>query len=84
MLFYYVQIKDRHDPGVNIREKASIASVNEAGGSSREGSGGGGEGCSETLGRDFRGQKALRKLLGPKWHLDRLIIDLNVAKIITF
>ena len=27
MLFYYVQIKDRHDPGVNIREKASIASV---------------------------------------------------------
>ena len=44
----------------------------------------GGEGCSETLGRDFRGQKALRKLLGPKWHLDRLIIDLNVAKIITF
>ena len=40
MLFYYVQIKDRHDPGVNIREKASIVSVNEVGGSSREGSGG--------------------------------------------
>ena len=31
MLFYYVQIKDRHDPGVNIREKASVASINEAG-----------------------------------------------------
>ena len=30
MLFYYVQIKDRHDPGVNIREKARVASVNEA------------------------------------------------------
>ena len=44
MLFSYVQIKDRHDPGVNIREKASIASVNEAGGSSREGLGGVGRG----------------------------------------
>ena len=33
MLFYYVQIKDRHDPGVNIRGKASIASVNKVGGS---------------------------------------------------
>ena len=83
MLVCYVQIKDRHDPGVNIREKASIVSVNEVGGSSREGSGGR-EGCSETLSRDFRGQNTLRKLLGPKWHLDRLIIDLNVAKIITF
>ena len=41
MLVCYVQIKDRHDPGVNIREKASIVSVNEVGGSSREGSGGG-------------------------------------------
>ena len=37
MLFYYVQIKDRHDPGVNIKEKASVASVIEAGGSSGEG-----------------------------------------------
>ena len=34
MLFYYVQIKDRYDPGVNIREKASIASVNKVGCSS--------------------------------------------------
>ena len=34
MLFYYVQIKDRHDPGVQIREKASVASINKAGGSS--------------------------------------------------
>ena len=32
MLFYYVQIKDRHDPGVNIRGKASVASFSEAGG----------------------------------------------------
>ena len=34
MLFYYVQIKDRHDPGVNIREKASVPNINKAGGSS--------------------------------------------------
>ena len=39
MLFYYVRIKDRHDPGVNIREKASVASINEAG-DSRGGGGG--------------------------------------------
>ena len=32
MLFYYVQIKDRHDPGINISEKATVASVNKAGG----------------------------------------------------
>ena len=76
---YYVQIKDRHDPGVNIRKKASVASINEAGDSSTAG----GVGCSETLSRDFRGQNALRKILGPKGHLDWLIIDLNVAKIIT-
>ena len=41
MLFYYVQIKDRHDPGVNIREKASVPNINKAGGSSgRMGRGG--------------------------------------------
>ena len=40
MLFYYVQIKDRHDPGVNIREKARVASIIEAGGSTRRGAGG--------------------------------------------
>ena len=37
MLFYYVQIKDRHDPGVNIREKASIVSISKAGCSCGEG-----------------------------------------------
>ena len=69
MLFYYVQKKDRHDPGVNIREKPSIASVNKDRGSRVGGKGGRGE-CSETLSRDFRGQNALRTLLGPKRHLD--------------
>ena len=33
MLFYYVQMKDRHDPGVNTREKASVVSINKVGGS---------------------------------------------------
>ena len=37
MQFYCVQIKERHDPGVNIREKVSITSANKAGGSSRGG-----------------------------------------------
>ena len=32
MLFYYVQTKERHDPGVNIRGKASVANINETGG----------------------------------------------------
>ena len=36
MLFYYVQIKDRLDPGVNIRRKANVASVNKAVGSGEE------------------------------------------------
>ena len=40
MLFYYVQIK-----GVNIRKKGSLASINEAGGSSA----GGGEGVGEWM-----------------------------------
>ena len=79
MLLFYVQINGRHDPGENIREKVSVARVNEAGGSSRRGD----RGCSETLSRDFRGQNTLRKLLGPKGHLDWLTIDLNAAKIIT-
>ena len=51
MLFYYVQIKDRHDPDVNIREKANVIVE-----------------CHSRLrlflSRDFRGQNALRKLLG--------------------
>ena len=38
--------------------------------------------CSETLSRNFMGQDPLRKLLGPKEHLDWLIIDSNAAKII--
>ena len=51
MLFYYIQIKDSHDPGVNIREKARVASINKAEGSS---GGGGGSGvCSETLSKDL-------------------------------
>ena len=33
MLFYYVQEKDRHDAGINIREKPSVASVNKDRGS---------------------------------------------------
>ena len=45
--------------------------------------GGGGVGRSEMLSRRFKGQNALRKSLGPKGHLDWLIIDFNVAKIIT-
>ena len=43
----------------------------------------GGEVCSETLSRDFRGQSALRKLLDPKGHLGWFIVDLNPAKIVT-
>ena len=39
MLFYFVQINDKHDPGVNIREKASKASINKAGGSREKGEG---------------------------------------------
>ena len=59
--------------GVNIRRKASVVSVNRAGGSG---------GCSETLSRDFRRQSPQRKFLGSKEHLDWLKIDLNAAKII--
>ena len=47
MLFYYIQIKDSHDPGVNIREKARVASINKAEGSS--GGGGGGAGGAQRL-----------------------------------
>ena len=38
---------------------------------------------NEAGGRDFRWQNTLRKRLGPKGHLDWLIIDSNAAKIIT-
>ena len=73
MLFYYVQIEDRHDPGVNIRGKASVVSTKL---------GALGVRCSETLSRDFTWQSPQRKLLGSKEHLDWLIIDSNAAKII--
>ena len=62
-------------PEVNIiSEKASVVSVNGAGGS------GGG---SESLSGDFRGQSPLRKFLGSKEHLNQLETDLNLAEIIT-
>ena len=73
MLFYYVQIKDRHDSGVIMREKVSVETKG----------GGGGGGCSEALSRDFRGQSVLRKLFSPKGYLDWFILDLNAAKVIT-
>ena len=69
MLFYYVQIKDRHDPDVNIREKANVIAERH----SR---------LRLFLSRDFRGQNALRKLLGSIGDLVWLIIDLNTVKII--
>ena len=69
MLFYYVQIKDRHDPDVNIREKANVIVERH----SR---------LRLFLSRDFRGQNALRKLLGSIGDLVWLIIDLNTVKII--
>ena len=56
-------------PGANIiSRKASVASVNRAGG-------------SEPLSRGFRGWSPIRKVLGSKEHLDWLKIDLNTAKI---
>ena len=62
-------------PKVNIISgKASVASVNGAGGS------GGG---SVSLSWDFRGWSPLRKFLDSKEHLNQLEIDLNAAEIIT-
>ena len=56
-------------PGVNkISRKASIVSINRAGGS---------RGCSEW------GKSPLRKILGSKEHLSWPKIELNVAEIIT-
>ena len=58
-------------PGANIiSRKASVASVNRAGG-------------SEPLSRGFRGWSPIRKFLGSKEHLDWLKIDLNALKIKT-
>ena len=52
MLFYYVQINLTDlIPGVNIRGKASIESINKAGGSG----GWVGRRVLKTLSRDFRG-----------------------------
>ena len=56
-----------------ISGKASITTVNRAGGSGRG---------SESLRWEFRGQKPLRTFLGTKEHLNQLEIDLNTAKII--
>ena len=70
----------RHDPGENIREKASVVSFHEAGGSSKGWGVRGGQDFNEAGGNNFRGQNALRNLLGPKGHL---IIDSNSAKTIT-
>ena len=64
-------------PGVNmISRKASVATVNGAGGCV-------GWECSEPLSGGFRGEAPVRKFLGPKEHLDQLKTDLNVAKITT-
>ena len=58
-------------PGANIiSRKASVASVNRAGG-------------SEPLNRGFRGWSPIRKFLGSKEHLDWLKIDLNAVEIRT-
>ena len=58
-------------PGANIiSRKASVASVNRAGG-------------SEPLSRGFRGWSPIRKFLGSKEHLDWLKTDLNAVEIRT-
>ena len=51
-----------------ITRKASVVSINRAGG-------------SETLSRGFRRQSPLRKFFGYKEHLDWLKIDLNAVEI---
>ena len=57
-------------PGVNIRGKVRVAGLNKAGGALVGAPGGGGDGCSETLIKDFRAQSHLGKLLGSKEHRD--------------
>ena len=58
-------------PGANIISgKASVVSVNRAGG-------------SEPLSRGFRGWNPIRKFLGSKEQLDWLKIDLNAVEIRT-
>ena len=61
-------------PRVNISRKASVASINGAGGSGE---------LAEPLSWRFRGQSFLTKFLGSKEHLDWLKIDLDAAKIST-
>ena len=79
MLFYYVQIKDRHDPRSKNQRKSKCSKRQQSWGL---------EGeevwwSSDTLSRDFRGQSPLGKILGSKENLDWLKIDLNMTKIIT-
>ena len=58
-------------PGANIISgKATVVSINRAGG-------------SESISRGFRGWSPLRKFLGSKEHLDWLKIDLNAVNIRT-
>ena len=58
-------------PGANIISgKATVVSINRAGG-------------SESISRGFRGWSPLRKFLGSKEHLDWLKIDLSVVEIRT-
>ena len=58
-------------PGANIISgKATVVSINRAGG-------------SESISRGFRGWSPLRKFLGSKEHLDWLKIDLNAVEIRT-
>ena len=62
-------------PKVNIISgKASVASVNKAGGS--------GGALSRSAGI-LRGRSPLRKFLGSKEHINQLEIDLNAAEITT-
>ena len=61
-------------PGMNkINGKVSVAGIYRTGGF----------GIFWDPGQGFRGQRALRKFLGSKEHLDWLKTDLNAAKIIT-
>ena len=58
-------------PGANIISgKASLVSINRAGG-------------SESISQGFRGWSPLRKFLGSKEHLDWHKIDFNMVKIRT-
>ena len=79
MLFYYVQIKDRHDPRSKNQRKSKCSKRQQSWGLEGKGV----WWSSDTLSRDFRGQSLLGKILGSKENLDWLKIDLNMTKIIT-